>query len=193
MAYVIASWLACCAALAAATSTPVSVQAFSQLLRNSGALLKGAYAHAWNYEETLAQCRKLHGSRCCADSGCWELAGQGCHARRGTTTCVGSSSVPMKRGVCACRYGACDRQGTCSQDPKTWHMLESAFSANVSSAAIARPAARPSGWAWSIAASSLAMLAGAGLAAASRAAVRRRWASGVPGADEGPAAGGLLE
>mmetsp|Transcript_47187 Transcript_47187/g.95244 ORF Transcript_47187/g.95244 Transcript_47187/m.95244 type:complete len:193 (-) Transcript_47187:275-853(-) len=174
--------LACCVVLAGATSTPISVDAISKIFHHTGDFFKDGYAKYYNYTATFAACKEKYGNQCCAKSGCWELAGQGCRGDRGATMCVGSSSVPVKRGVCACKYGACDSTGTCSQDPSTWHMMQDAFAGNASVAtrldgeALRGRAPQTAGLAL---AAGLSALAAGGLVAAGRAALRRRRGRGA--------------
>merc|ERR550525_825184 len=59
---------------------------------------------------TLARCA---GPTCCKRSSCWKIPGLGCRNDRGSTTCVGASLLPPRRGVCSCSTGACSTIGKC--------------------------------------------------------------------------------
>lgn len=98
--------------------------------------LKGTFAKLFEHENPrYGECHKAHGNRCCRRSSCWTIAGQGCHAHRGATSCFGATPAPLRKGICMCKEGACDDHGVCSQDPLTWKMLSDLYTANGNSTA----------------------------------------------------------
>merc|ERR1719203_804756 len=56
------------------------------------------------------------GTSCCPKSSCYSsiVPQFTCKASRGATKCMGGSMMGMKKGVCACKTGACSATGDCS-------------------------------------------------------------------------------
>jgi len=54
------------------------------------------------------------GPHCCQQSTCMNVMGMHCSLERGPTKCIGSSTFPPKKGMCACLQGACSIDGKCS-------------------------------------------------------------------------------
>jgi len=61
-------------------------------------------------EMVLESRKTCEGVGCCPDSSCYHFPGVGCYTRRGATKCVGSI---FQKGVCQCKFGACNAQGIC--------------------------------------------------------------------------------
>merc|ERR1719188_2563540 len=59
------------------------------------------------------------GPACCQESTCFTdmLPFMKCKDSRGPAQCVGGS-LPMTKGTCQCKFGACSDQGKCPMQPQ---------------------------------------------------------------------------
>lgn len=185
--------LAFYATLAGATSTALTRETVSKMFNAYGELVRGLYNRVAKRGggERYAECRKLHGGRCCPGSSCWTVAGQGCSSKRGPTTCSGAQEAPLAAGVCTCEYGACDSRGVCSQDPLTWKLRQEKFALNATALARAGAPAgilRGPAGATGLATPAVGLAGLAGLVAAlglgALAARRLQWAHRAPATGE---------